>query len=73
MPSSIIICRVDECPAKFNRDKPMKVLDETFNHWVFQCQTCLNLRTVSKDRVGGTRMSGRREDVPPRKWIGAGI
>ena len=68
--SLTIICHCEDCPRK---GKAMKVMDETERHWVFRCMTCENLRTVDKFRAGGTIGAGRREDVPPRKWIGAGI
>lgn len=68
-----IVCRCDECPARFNRDKPMRTIDETFRHWVFKCMTCHNLRTVDKFRAGGTIGAGRREDVPVAKYIGRGM
>ena len=70
MPSLVIICHCEDCPRK---GQAMKVMDETERHWVFRCVTCENLRTVDKFRAGGTIGAGRREDVPPRKWIGAGI
>lgn len=65
-----IICHCEDCPRK---GKEMKVIDETFHHWVFQCKTCENLRTVDKFRAGGTINSGRREDVPVPKYIGRGM
>lgn len=51
----------------------MKPIDETTRHWIFQCQTCENLRTVDKFRAGGTIGAGRREDVPPKKYLGVGF
>lgn len=68
-----IICRVEECPWYRQADHPMKVYDETERHWVFQCQRCLNLRTVDKFKIGGTIGQGRKDDEPVKKYLGRGF
>lgn len=62
----MIVCQCEECPKYRQADAPLKVIDETYGHWIFRCQTCLNLRTVDKHRAGGTIGAGRREDQPPK-------
>lgn len=51
----------------------MRVTDETHRHWVFECTTCQNLRTIDKFKAGGTIGAGRREDQPALKYMGRGI
>jgi len=65
-----IVCHLEECPRYKRSDQPMKLIDETESAWVFQCQTCLNRRGVSKHRVGGTIGQGRSDSpyASTRKW-----
>lgn len=65
-----VVCWCEDCPRK---GKEMRVTDETHRHWVFECVTCQNLRTVDKFKAGGTIGAGRREDQPALKYIGRGM
>ncbi len=73
MAGPVIVCHGEDCPRRLNRQYPMKPVDETYRHVTYQCQTCLNVRAVGKDKVGGTIGAGRREDQPALRVQGRGI
>ena len=66
MPRLIVVCHSEECPVGLVRrpedPRPMRCTGETASAWIFVCETCHNQRVVTKDQVGGTFGSGRRDD-----------
>ena len=64
---TIVVCRNDQCPNSYDRAgakaKAMRCTQEFFSAWIFFCDTCGALRTVTKDQIGGTFGSGQRNDA----------
>ena len=40
----------------------MKMVQERELSWMFACQICFNVRLITKDRIGGMKGAGERED-----------
>ena len=50
-------------------EKAMSVINETASSWVFQCRTCLNVRAVAKQKIGGTIGQGKRDDMAAKTSV----
>jgi hypothetical protein len=70
--SVVIVCHAEDCPRRKHRDFPMKPIDETYQHVIYECVTCGNVRAISKTHCGGTLGAGRREDVPATRYWAVG-
>ena len=64
-----IVCHCPECPDRLKSGKPMEVKNETASSWVFQCRTCLNVRAVAKQKIGGTIGQGKRDDMAAKTSV----
>jgi hypothetical protein len=62
----VIACHNPTCPdsveSRPTNPVPMVCTGETFSAWTFKCMTCRSERVMTKDLVGGTMGSGRRDD-----------
>lgn len=68
MARPVIVCHAEDCPARKNPKKPLRVTDETAHAWIFACPTCLNVRAIAKQKIGGTIGAGRRDDQPAKQY-----
>lgn len=50
----------------------MRMDQERELSWMFVCMTCFNVRLIAKDRIGGMKGAGEREDGR-RNVIGRGF
>jgi hypothetical protein len=78
MAKTKVVCRVEECPDSYPRNKnapEMQFVKELESGFVFVCRRCQNMRVCTKDQVGGTFGVGQRSDGTgptggkgPLKW-----
>lgn len=69
--AKVIVCPHADCPHGKNPERPMRMIQEYEQSWLFVCNLCLRSRVVTKDKVGGTVGAGIRADGT--RVVGKGV
>ena len=55
------VCKNEECQNYKNSSKPLKLVDETWHAWIFDCKKCFSRQVKTKDKMGGVIGAGRKD------------